>query len=287
MKNYKFLENNLIYEYLETDVSLGINPLIIGYERCAKDKGVTTIDKNLYVLKYVFKGKGTLWINKRTYKIEKDTLLFFPMENVSYEPDKNDPWEYIWVEFTGTATANALLKRCNLSAQNPVFKPQQPQAIFKIFAEIIENSIIEKKRQYYQYACSGALLKLLYHVICEQNEGVLTQNSEKSKIPAIINYIEAHYDQPDLSLQSISEEFFFSPPYLSRLFKKEVNIPISKYIIQLRLNKAKKMLQSNQFKISTISYACGYSSPYYFSLEFKRNVGMSPSKYKQRAVHIE
>ena len=63
-----------------------------------------------------------------------------------------------------------------------------------------------------------------------------------------------------------------------------MNISPSKYIIELRIKKAQEMLQSNCFKISTIAYACGYSSPYYFSLEFKRAVGISPSKYQPVAI---
>lgn len=286
MKNYKFLKNHLIYEFLDSDVPLGVDPLIIGYERCPSDKEVLHLHKMHYVFTYVFNGKGTLIVGGKTYQVEKNTLLFFPAENITYYPDKNDPWEYMWIEFMGTNTGE-LLKRANLSAQTPIFRPNQPQKFFEIFANIIEECVIEKQHNNYQYACVASLLQLFYLIIRQRNESFITENEEKNKILAILQYIDTHYSDPDISLKSISNEFFFSPPYLSRMFKKHMNISPVKYIIQQRINKAKKMLQSNQFKIANIAYACGYSSPYYFSLEFKRIVGVSPSKYKQTSIHIE
>ena len=125
------------------------------------------------------------------------------------------------------------------------------------------------------------------YIITQQSESIMTETGEKANINSIVQYIDANFSDPELSLKKISDEFFFSPPYLSRIFKKAMNISPSKYIIQLRINKAKRMLQINQFKIANIAYACGYTSPYYFSLEFKRIVGMSPSKYKQKSFHIE
>ena len=101
MKEYGFLNNHIIYEYLNTYPNLSLNPLVIGYERCKSNKGVTGLRKNCYILQFVIDGCGTLSLRGKTYKIEKNSLMLLPMEEVSYAPDKDDPWSYIWIEFTG------------------------------------------------------------------------------------------------------------------------------------------------------------------------------------------
>ena len=286
MKNYNFLKNHIIYEYLDTVVPLGVDPIIVGYERCTSEKETVHLHKTHYVLQYVFKGKGYFSVEDKTYTVEKDTLLFFPTEKISYVPDKEDPWEYIWIEFLGVKCPD-FLSRCKLSAKNPLFRPENPQIFFTLFADMMENCVCEKNRKNYQILCASSLIRLFYLIIRQQNENDLSLNSEKKKSLSIAQYIETHYTDPDFSLKEVGKNFYFSLPYLSRIFKKEIGVSPSQYVIQLRINKAKKMLQSKQFKIANVAFACGYSSPYYFSLDFKRIVGMSPSKYKQMEVHIE
>lgn len=92
MKSYKFLKHHIVFEYLDSDSTLSLNPLVIGYERCESTKGVIgPLTRTRYVFQYVFKGKGTLTVANKTYKIGKDTLFFLPVENVSYAPNKSDP----------------------------------------------------------------------------------------------------------------------------------------------------------------------------------------------------
>ena len=249
-----------MYEFLNSNMSLDLDPIIIGYERCSNNKKEITFKKMHYVFTYVFKGKGSYSVDGKTYAIGKDNLLLFPPE---------------------------LLNKAGLSAQNPVFKPKNPEKFFELFADLLENCIADELRNNYQYACAASLMQMFFLIITQQSESTMTENGEKTSINSIIQYIDANYSDPELSLKKISDKFFFSPPYLSRIFKKAMNISPSQYIIQLRINKAKRMLQNNQFKIANIAYSCGYSSPYYFSLEFKRIVGLSPSKYKQQTTHIE
>ena len=286
MKKYKFLKNHLIYEFLNSNMSLDLEPIIIGYERCPSNKKEITFKKMHYVFTYVFKGKGTFSIGGKNYSVVKNSLLLFPPEKVTYAPDKDDPWDYMRLAFTGSKVGE-LLNKSALSSQNPIFKPKNPEKFFELFADLLEDCVIEEQRNNFQYACAASLMQMFFYIITQQSESIMTETGEKANINSIVQYIDANFSDPELSLKKISDEFFFSPPYLSRIFKKAMNISPSKYIIQLRINKAKRMLQINQFKIANIAYACGYTSPYYFSLEFKRIVGMSPSKYKQKSFHIE
>ena len=103
------------------------------------------------------------------------------------------------------------------------------------------------------------------------------ENVEKVK-----DFIKKHYGDEKLSLNIIAEEVFLSSNYISTLFKKQENITISDYIIQVRIAKAQELLNSTNYKTYEIANMVGYTNSQYFSVLFKRSTGFSPTEYKQK-----
>lgn len=116
--------------------------------------------------------------------------------------------------------------------------------------------------------------------------GVLQQKEYEShqivnnKVDKIIKYISAHYTE-DLTLTSIAEQFYISPFYLSKIFKKSTNLSIVEYINSLRIRHAKELLESSSTKIADIAELVGFSSSSHFSRTFKLVTGLSPQQYKK------
>ena len=100
-------------------------------------------------------------------------------------------------------------------------------------------------------------------------------------IERIKNTIDRHYSDEKLSLSMIAEEVFLSSNYISSLFKKQEQMTISDYIMQVRISKAKKLLSSTNYKTYEIANMVGYTNSQYFSVLFKRITGYSPTEYKQ------
>jgi len=94
-------------------------------------------------------------------------------------------------------------------------------------------------------------------------------------------YIQFHFSR-DISLDEISEQVQISPYYFSKLFKKETGENFIEYLTKIRIEKAKKLLSESHMTMKEISDAVGYSNPNYFSHTFKKNVGISPSEYKEK-----
>ena len=63
-------------------------------------------------------------------------------------------------------------------------------------------------------------------------------------------------------------------------FKKHTGYPVMQYYNNLKTAEAKMLLRSGKYNINQISNLLNYSSPYYFSMQFKKICGMSPSEYK-------
>jgi two-component system response regulator YesN len=71
-----------------------------------------------------------------------------------------------------------------------------------------------------------------------------------------------------------------SQSYFSTVFKKELGISFSDYVIQMRIDKAKEMFIANDCKISYVANALGFNDPSYFSRVFKKVTGQTPSEFR-------
>ena len=75
----------------------------------------------------------------------------------------------------------------------------------------------------------------------------------------------------------IAEKYYIHPDYLSHIFKNETGVSLSDYTIQVRMNKAKKMLAQTNFPVAN---SCGYANTAFFAKHFRRITGMSPKEYR-------
>jgi len=133
-----------------------------------------------------------------------------------------------------------------------------------------------------------ALLKVKNRLINEKNSyseifnpSMARQSPEK--IASILQeYIAAHYTE-DINMNLIARNINYSPGYLTKIFAQQYNITPMKYIISLRISKARNLLLSNpELSIKQIGELVGYPEQGYFSRIFKKHVGINPFDYRER-----
>lgn len=94
-------------------------------------------------------------------------------------------------------------------------------------------------------------------------------------ITKVKSYIRSHYNQ-DVSLKSCAEYCHLNPSYLSDLFKTRAGLNLSKYVEQIRVDRAKELLARNSLSIMEVSQLVGYEDSSYFSKVFRRHTGALP-----------
>ena len=105
-------------------------------------------------------------------------------------------------------------------------------------------------------------------------------NSSAIIIAQAKQYIQNNYMKFKLSLADVASHVNLHPAYFSTVFSKCENISFIDYLTNFRLEKAKKLLRSTNYKTTQIANDVGYQNSTYFSTLFKKHVGLSPSEYR-------
>lgn len=93
-------------------------------------------------------------------------------------------------------------------------------------------------------------------------------------------YVRAHIDR-QISLEEVSEQAFVSAGYLSTLFKERTGKNFSDYVIEMRIEEAKRLLRQPALSMSDIAERIGYADARHFSKVFQKMVGVKPTAYRK------
>jgi two-component system response regulator YesN len=136
-------------------------------------------------------------------------------------------------------------------------------------------------------AASGQDLARLYARLLRQglhDAPVLPRPDKKKQnkeqiVRAIEQIISEQYHSP-LTLESIARSLHFTPNYVGSIFRSVTHLSVNRYLLQVRLDKAKALLTGGQLPLLDVAERCGFGSNTYFHSSFKREVGMTPSEYR-------
>lgn len=116
------------------------------------------------------------------------------------------------------------------------------------------------------------------------SECISIQLPQKGDILAnkIEKYLCTHYRHANLSVEQIARELFFENSYIRRVFKSQTGKTIIQRLEEIRMEKAKELLEDVDIRHSDVAETVGYADPLYFSKRFKLYSGMSPTEYQMR-----
>jgi len=116
------------------------------------------------------------------------------------------------------------------------------------------------------------------NVMCKREE------SSNNVVDIAKEYIKNNYSKA-LSLDEVSFYVNISPYYFSKIFKEGTGENFIEYLTNIRMEKAKELLSTSDYSMKEIGVMVGYSDPNYFSRSFKKNVGVTPTEYKEAEGH--
>jgi len=130
----------------------------------------------------------------------------------------------------------------------------------------------------------GAWLSVLLHRFIDYSFDFSTIKHSDTVFKAA-EYVKEHFSEK-ITLEEIAGYVSLSRSYLSRIFKEETGESLSAYINKVRIDKAKLMLLDNNCALIDIAGLCGFEDQSYFTKVFKRQVGVSPKRYRESRGNI-
>jgi len=189
------------------------------------------------------------------YKLTEGKVIYIPM-GLSYELVTHKDGVVGLINFMGEMN----LKDFRLQTVS------SPGHVQRLFLDI-ENACDEYDRLLKLYT-------LLKYLDDDENSAM-----GKDLIEIQLNYINNNYSDPSISVEKLAKMTNISSVYFRKLFLRVMGVSPYKYVMQVRINEAKKLLKKNKYSVEAVSEMCGFASQYHFSYAFKKSEGIPPIQY--------
>lgn len=196
-------------------------------------------------------------------------------------------------KFTCQKKEAQLLQTLALEGKNnfaPKINPASPAALERRYNQpfggeqligiYLEMLLISLMRQYTSSEEAASKTDL-----SEKKEKDLTLSPSLLKTDSILfnritDYYEAHITE-HIKVEHLCKEFAIGRSHLQRIFREQTGYGAIEYFCQMRISTAKRYIRENRMNLTDTAAALGYTSIYYFSKQFKKITGMSPSQYQK------
>ena len=199
----------------------------------------------------------------QAWHMQDDTLSFIPAGLQYSRSGTRD--ELIAVHFHLADAAET---------QMEIFHPQDAGKMRELFRRIL--ACWQAREQGYQYQCTA----YLYEILARCSRQTMYGETEE-RIQPSVDYMEENWNKPELTMGELARQSFMSEVYFRRLFKERFGLSPQKYLMQLRIQKAAALIHTGYYTLKEVAVMCGYRDYKYFSVEFKRLKGCTPSAYRK------
>ena len=235
----------------------GLNPMQLGREQCEPGYSYGPAVRTHWLLHYVVSGCGYFTKDGQTHLVSAgETFVIEPYEQTYYEADKENPWYYIWIGFTGEPP-------CELNM--PVLhKPE----LGDIFTDALRCKGMNRGKS----AFLAGKLWQIFSCLLEENP------VEQDYISQAMHCMKLEYAD-GITVTEIARRLNLNRSYFSVLFKERTGQTPQEYLTALRMEKAIELMTVYRMSPSIAAMSTGYSDIYSFSRMFKRYTGLSPRLY--------
>lgn len=233
---------------------------------------------------YVRRGQLNIYLNKKTYKLKQNDFMYINSKEVhsTQSPIDND---VIVLQIPGDflekySNEDHLVIKCNTIDIKDNSKLDE---IKKIIYQMYLFS--EKKDKAFHLKIYSFLFDLGYILVkyfqMETKEIDIYSNKYLDRLSEICNYMKENFRE-NITLNSVANQFGYSPQYLSRMFQKYTNSTFLSYLNAIRLDFAYKQITQTDLSILEIAENNGFANVKSLNKLFKDTYGITPSNYRKK-----
>lgn len=241
-------------------------------EKCSAEKPAINCIHTHTSIHYVISGEG--YYNGRLLGAGHG-FICHRNHRPEYYPDKEDPWTYLWIRIDGNQDKiNEMLDELGLCTPPYTFNFDWIYKLLRYVDEYFTDGVYMTKNEMH----SEGLIKMILSEHLFDNGKKSESSQRESHCEEAKKYMQNNFHKK-ISIEDVATHLCLSRAYLRNIFHQYNGISPQQYLVNLRIERAKELLQTGTFSVSSIAQSVGFSDVLVFSKFFKTHTGVSPSKY--------
>lgn len=234
------------------------------------DSRLTTLRENGrrdYQILYVHKGYGDFFIHGNMTVVNSgNVVIIAPGEKQFYVFDKSSDATYYWIHFTGRE-AESLLSRLRLGSG--IFATGELAAFIECMDKMAQANAVR------DFTTETFLTASLLNLLSTVSKRIYIKESPVHRVIEQMQKDSFNH----MTVSEYARMCGLTEYYFIRKFKEITGLTPHRYKTKITVNKAMDMMTSSNLNISEIAYMLGFEDSLYFSRVFRKETGMSPSKF--------
>jgi len=260
-----------------------LNLLFAGRQECPPDKHCGG-SRTYFLLHHILGGSGTVGLpapgegEPEPVRLTRgDTFCYFPEQPLQYCSSHDDPWEYTWTGFNGRR-AEAILRCCGFTPEKTVLPGPPSFPLEQLFDTLL--AVLCRRDPGFDLAADGLLMQILGSLA--RLTGRVSDSPPSTAVTwveAMKLFMETNFQKP-ITVARVVSHIGLERSYASRLFKEHTGTTIQQYLIDVRMNRARKLLAEGSLSIADVAHSVGYADYGSFERRFRRETGGAPGKFR-------
>lgn len=247
----------------------------IGTQNCLFDKPVRTHVFENTSIHFIVDGEG--YFDDQLLKAGEGFVVQ-EGEVAIYRVNPENPWTYYWINVSG-GMISGLLEHIGIESKKDTFSYTKINKITEIFDKALSDNFLENDKG---MMLLSYFFELLSVIGFENRQFNLCNNSisrAEEHFKSALRFLASNYCN-NITIADIAEHENVERHYLNRLFSIYSDYTPMQHLKSFRMEKAKTLLRSTDLSIATISSSVGYLDQLQFSRIFKKDCGVSPTKFR-------
>ncbi|KAB0677694.1 helix-turn-helix transcriptional regulator [Aureimonas leprariae] len=249
-----------------------------GYRWDGRRRGSTPFT----VLQHTISGTGRLALGGRSLAVGpgETMLVIIPSDHVYTVPD-GGRWEFFWISMYGQEALR--IHRAVQEQAGPVFRLAS-RTVDAIAAECLKlmdgGGTTPGEASAHAYAAQMAL----YDDILGPNRDMGAPSPVGNALEAVKSHVRSHLADA-LPVEELAQIAGFSRAHFTRLFSAAEGISPGEFVLNERMRRAARLLESGDMAVKAIAHDCGFEDPNYFAKAFRRAYGTSPTDFRTSGMY--